>query len=103
MGKIRTTYTTYTPESIEQGDSADNGWIDEDGETVAGVHEAVRFLRNAGVTEASGSHFHKGVWYSTEPSYTDYGTGEQEERSYHLSGFTMNQERRVFEAMKARR
>jgi hypothetical protein len=104
---IRTTFSRTTPESVEQGDFSETGWIDEDGvdmtpepdtdETV--VDNAVRFLRYEGVIEASSSSFHRGIWYSTEWSTIDYRTGEEEERSYHLHGFTEEQEREVYERM----
>jgi len=71
-----------------------------DGLNLADV--TVRYLHAEGCYEASASHFHPGVWYSTEWSTTDYRTGEQEERNYHLVGFTEEQEREVFEKFKQR-
>jgi len=111
--RVAITFSRTTPESVEQGDFSESGWIDqegvdmtpeesdlEDGLNLADV--TVRYLHAEGCYEASASHFHPGVWYSTEWSTTDYRTGEQEERNYHLVGFTEEQEREVFEKFKQR-
>jgi hypothetical protein len=111
--RVTITFSRTTPESVEQGDYSESGWIDqegvdmrpeesdlEDGLNLADV--TVRYLHAEGCYEASASHFHPGVWYSTEWSTTDYRTGEQEERNYHLTGFTEEQEREVFEKFKQR-
>src|SRR5580704_4640067 len=107
---IRTTFSRMTPESVEQGDFSETGWIDEDGvsmvpydEDMSAVDMAVKFLRYEGVVEASSMQFHKGIWYSTEWSVIDYGTGEEEERSFHLEGFTEEQEREIFNELFAKR
>lgn len=108
MPRIKTTFTLYTPESIEQGDAAEHGWIDEEGQEIEAdpefdetvVGEAVRFLRDVGIVEASSSHFHKGVWYSGGDS--DFDTGEIEQRSYHLYDFTVEQEQEIFNLMTRR-
>jgi hypothetical protein len=101
MGIIRTTYETITQESAEDGEVADSGWIDEEGESM-GPADAIRFLRGNGAIHASSSRFHPGVWYSTDAEQ-DYCTDEWETRSYHLSRFTLNQQRRIWEAVTGRK
>lgn len=102
---IRTTFSKIIPAGEDEYPDTEDGWIDEEGvsmvpedyeadETV--VSKAVKFLRKEGVTEASSTAFHPGVWYSTEYSVTDYGTGEEEQRSFHLDGFTEEHEREVY-------
>jgi len=105
--RIRISYSTYTEESIEAGDAADHGWIDEEGvemdpdewdleEGTTAAQKAAKFINDAGAYHASSSHFHPGIWYTDDPQVTDYGTGETEERSYHLSGFTPEEEQFIF-------
>jgi len=112
---IRISFSRTTPESAEAGDTSDSGWENEEGEpieldkydiedglTLADI--AAKFLKDEGasVSFASASHFHPGVWYSTEPSIIDYGTGEREERNFHLAGFTAEQEKAVWDKMHER-
>lgn len=105
--RIRTTFSRVTPESAEQGDTSSTGWIDDEGEDmtpdefdvedgVTTVDKAVKFLFDAGAYHASSSHFHVGCWYHTEYTCVDYHTAEEEERSYHLDGFTEAQQREIF-------
>jgi hypothetical protein len=106
--RIRTTFSTITPESAEQGDFAETGFIDEEGaeiepdedETLA--QAAARWLESEGASEASSTQFHRGVWYSTEYD-TDYRTGEEEQRSFHLKDFTPEEEREVWDWFHAGR
>lgn len=111
---IKTTFDKVTPESAAEGDVSDRGWIDEEGEEIAldsydreeGItiaKKAANWLRDAGASEASSTRFHKGVWYSTEYGVTDYRTGEEEQRSFHLKGFTGKEERQIFDLMNRRR
>ena len=109
---IRTTFSRITPaEGADEEPDEEHGWIDEEGvdmepdeddreEGFTAVDKAVKFLKTEGVMEASSTAFHPGVWYSTEWSVTDYGTGEEEERSYHLKGFTPDEERDIYRALK---
>lgn len=93
------------------GYEEEHGWIDEEGvefepdefdieegmtpsESI--VEQAVKFLQDEGAMHASSSHFHIGVWYSTEFSVTDFGTGEEEERSFHLKDFSPEEEAEIF-------
>jgi hypothetical protein len=97
-----------TPESAEEGDFAETGWLDEEGVEIEKedgpgyVKGAVKFLRNEGISEASSSAFHKGVWYSR---YNDvnYRDGSQQTDSYHLKGFSEKEEREVFKALAGKR
>lgn len=111
--RICITYSRTTPESVEQGDFSESGWENEEGvsmypdefdkeEGLTAVDLAVKFLRNEGAYDSSSSHFHPGVWYSTEWSTIDYRTGEQEERNFHLVGFTEEQEKEVWEKFHQR-
>lgn len=109
--RIVTTFSRVTP--LDDGSDypyeEEHGWIDEEGRTIDAdstgsyVEDAVRFLRDEGAIHASSTQFHKGIWYSTEYSTTDYGTGEEEERSFHLKGFTEEEEREVYDALKRRK
>ena len=110
---IKETFTLYTPESVEAGDAAERGWIDEEGadmtpdeydreEGLTAVDKAVKHLRNEGATQASSTDFHKGIWYSSMHA-EDPRTGEQEEHGFHLDGFSPEEERAIFEQMTARR
>jgi hypothetical protein len=112
---IRSTFSRITPgEGDDDEPDEEHGWIDEEGvdmepdeydreEGLTAVDKAVKFLEREGVMEASSSAFHPGVWYSTEYSVTDYSTGEEEQRSYHLKGFTPDEEREVHRALKSGR
>jgi hypothetical protein len=109
--RITTTYQTVTPESAEHGDFADCGFEDEDGypcvpededETV--VSMAVSFLTDKGVMEPScWPTWGIGTWYSTEPQIEDYSTAEEISYSFHLKGFTEDQERAIYAALFPKR
>jgi len=112
--RITITFSQITPESAEQGDHSDSGWIDEEGvpmepdnfdyEEGLGVADlAAKYLQREGATEASASFFHPGVWYSTGYQTIDYGTGTEEERNYHLKDFTEDEERQVWNLLHPRR
>jgi len=68
----------------------------EDAESA--VDMAVQHLKDAGVQHASSSHFHRGMWYSTEPEQ-DIHTGVHRERSYHPTGFSHTEEREIAKRM----
>ena len=110
--RIRVSYSQTTPESAEAGDFSESGWIDEEGkemtpdrwdreEGLTAVDLAVKFLRDEGANETSGSHFHPGVWYYSDWQ-TDYHTGTQEERSYHLVDFSPEEEQAIWTKMHER-
>lgn len=103
--RIRISYSTYTEDSIANGDTADHGWEDEegvemdldewdieDGTTVA--QKASKFLNDKGAIHPSSSHFHPGIWYSD--SNNDWRGDELVEYHYHLSGFTPEEEEDIF-------
>lgn len=109
--RILITYEIVTPESAEQGDAEERGWIDEDGvsmkpdkydtqDGITAVDKAIKFLKDEGVTEASSSRFDKGTWYTNYEYDEDYSTGATESRSYHLKGFTEAEERAIFNAIR---
>lgn len=110
---IDITFSRTTPESAEAGDFSETGYEDEGislepdeydrEEGLTPVDLAVKFLKNEGATQPSSSHFHKGIWYSTDWDVVSYRTGEEEERSFHLKGFSEREEHEVFDAMTRRR
>ena len=107
------TFSRTTPESAEAGDFSETGFEDEgislepdkydreDGLTA--VDLAVKMLKTEDADEPSSTRFHKGIWYSTSWQVVSYRTGEEEERSFHLKGFSEREEREVFEEMTRRR
>lgn len=92
---IRISYEIITPESAEDGDVEERGWEDEEGTEYDDVEEAIRLLRGS---EPSSSEFHKDVWYT---SYGDQDThdGSTTNLSYHLSGWSEEDERTIYEAV----
>lgn len=110
--RILTTYNKTTPESVEQGDFSESGWEDEDGvdmtpdewdreDGLTAATKAAKWLQDKGAYNTSASHFHPGMWYSTEWS-SDYRTGEETEYNFHLKGFTEAEEQEIFELMRRR-
>lgn len=102
--RVRISYEVITEESAREGDAAERGWENEDGELMIDdgedredlVDNTVRFLQDNGAMDASSSHFHPGVWYTTSDPDTDMRTGETTYRSYHLVEFTPEEEREIF-------
>jgi len=103
---IKTTFTIVTEESAQDGDFAESGYLDEDGvsmepdefdieEGLSCVDLAVKFLKGNGVISASSSRFHVGTWYSSEDD-TDMRSGDCETHSYHLEGFSPEEEEAIF-------
>lgn len=103
--KIVSYYETWSPEDVEIGETDDRGKLGEwsveledydieEGLTHADV--AAKYLLDRGAVEPSSSHFHPGIWYSTYED-VDYRTGERTVESYHLKGFTKEEEREVWE------
>lgn len=78
MIKYRETFEIVTPESAEQGDVADSGFIDENAE--ATFRDMVKLLRG---TEPSNSPADASCWYTAYNFDHDYRTGAEESRSYH--------------------
>ena len=109
--RIATTYQIVTPESAEAGDFSDQGWEDEEGvsmipdqydaeDGITAVDKAVKFLKDKGGNEPSSSQFNVGVWYSTPDPDRDYHTGEETYYSFHLKGFTSEEEKVIFDKMR---
>lgn len=96
--KIAVSYSKITDESAKDGDFSEVGWEDEDGREVDNVEEAVEFLQSEGVMEPSCSCPRVGVWYDTEGQMDMY-TGETTIRSYHLKGFTPEQELKIYKKL----
>ncbi len=110
--RITCTYEIVTPESAADGDVAERGFEDEDGqsmlpeddddEDVTVASNAVKFLKDNGATEPSSSQWHAGLWYSTPDADIDHRTGEATYHSYHLVDFAPEEEREVFDLLHSR-
>lgn len=96
--RIKSSFGTITEESAKEGDFAETGWEDEEGEIFESVEEAAEFLENRGVIEASSSCFHPGVWYDTEGTM-DPRTGETTISSFHIENATPRQEEKIFKKL----
>ena len=106
------TYSTITPESAEQGDDAESGWIlpgmwkfplrDEDGEheetlddarngefDLTDLDEIINFAESLGICEDSGN------WMSSIDPDENYETGEDTFYSLHLEGVTPSTYNRI--------
>lgn len=112
--KIRTTFQTVTPESAENGDFSEQGWEDQEGvsmvpdeydveDGITAVNKAVDFLFDKGGTEPSSSQFSPNTWYSTPDADHDYSTGEDTYYSFHLVGFTPEEEKEIFDTIHNKR
>ena len=112
---ITSTYQIVTPESSEQGDYAEQGWKDEEGESmipdeydtedgVTAVDKAVEFLEKNGANEPSSSPTINigNTWYSTSSPDIDYTTGAETYYSYHLKGFTPEEEQEIYKRITKR-
>jgi hypothetical protein len=110
--RILVTYEIVTPESAEQGDAEERGWIDQDGQTMAPDAEeaseghtpvtlAYDSLYRCGASQPSCTGSGLGAWYTCDEHSTDYRTGAAESRSYHLEGFTPEQEQAIWELVQA--
>jgi len=111
---IAVAYAVYSFDTDGEEVEEDRGWLhspdhpicmepDEfdvaEGRGVANL--AVDFLRGEGATEASASHFHAGVWYiAREEMNVD---GQVHQKTYHLRGFTPEEELCVFRRMVGNR
>jgi len=98
MRTLDITYQQVTPESAEIGDFSETGFKHQNIE-LDSVQDAIDELISGGVTEASSSHFHPGIWYSTEFNTICYKTGTDESESYHLSGFTEAEEKQIYNSV----
>lgn len=93
---VRESYDIVTPESAEDGDAAERGWIDEDG-TEYTFRELVELLEG---TEPSSGQFHEGLWYSRtldqNPRDASYET-----RAYHLVNASLRVQRRLYSVLNS--
>lgn len=112
--RVRITFHAITPESAENSDWSDSGWIDEEGvsmepdaydieDGVTAVDKAIKSICGEGATEASSSDFHAGIWYSETDGNQNYRTGETTFREFHPSGFTVEEQREIYEGIVNRR
>ena len=126
MPKILETYEIWTPEDAEIGATDGQGWIDEEGyEIEPDKYDFEEFLEENELPEdtpdeeirdsviamlaadyledhyvdTGGASFSPGLSYTNYNYDEDYETGGKEQRSYHLEGFTPEQEKFIFEAL----
>jgi len=97
--KIKVTYDIVTPESAEQGDFAETGWENQEGEVFDSVEDAIEWLKREGIDHASSSAFHENIWYTGQED-EDYKTGAVKRLSYHLKGFSKDEQKQVYDAIK---
>lgn len=115
------TYDIVTPESAEQGDVEEHGFLDTAGNQipldyenlqrpadediqhpVSGAEEAAKMiLDDLGFVEASSSSWHKGLWYSQADGDTDFRTGDETRKAAHLYGFSEREEYWVWQLVNA--
>jgi len=113
----RVTISFYTVCFGESGDcndyTEDYGWENEDGidcqpdeydaeDGITAVEKAVEAITGNDCVYPSSSAFHPGVWYTSADGVTDYATGENTQYSYHLEGFSEEEQRTVFEKINRR-
>lgn len=97
---VSRTYSETTPESAEDGDSSDAGFVYED--EPQSFREVVSALREC--SEVSQSPVTTGhVWASTEYTTVDYRTGTDRSESIHVNAIndkapTAHQMKRLFRA-----
>jgi hypothetical protein len=111
---ITITYEIWGEEDLEAGDTDRRGWIDEEGESMApdaddraeglsAVDKAVSWLEYHGAYEGSeGGARAASRWWTNHEHDIDYRTGEVEQRSYHLHGFTEAEKRAIQLRMEKR-
>jgi len=109
---ITVSYDTVTPESAEEGDVAESGWEDEEGvdmtpdeidveDGISAVDKAVDYLQKNGPMEPSSSQFTPHTWY-THYEGQDPSDGSETSYSYHLNGFTPEEEQEIYRRMTSK-
>ncbi len=78
---ISRTYTEITPESAENGDFSDNGFISEN-EAVT-FSELIQLMKRHPHASEYPNYGSTHVWYSTGYEVEDYGTGTERQESIH--------------------
>lgn len=116
MRLIKITYEIVTPESAEQGDIAESGWIDEEGtpvepdefdieemgEPLAVAKCAAKIIGHC-VEASDYPKCHPGhTWYTDADGDTDYSTGAVTRQSYHLEGFSEEEEVELYAELTGR-
>ncbi|MCK9417360.1 hypothetical protein M0Q97_12015 [Candidatus Dojkabacteria bacterium] len=107
---ITTSYRKIIPDENYIGFEEENGWEDEEGESmlpdeydieegITTIDNAYKFLKKNYAIEASSSHFNKGIWYSTDEE-DEFVSSEETRYSFHLNGFTEQEEEAIFNMFK---
>jgi len=99
--RLNTCYDIITPESAEDGDFAESGFICE-GEKFTSFESLADHIISEGATEASSYPFTPGCWYVCNDYDTDYVTCAVENRSYHVTGLSDKQERELYRRVTGR-
>lgn len=103
---IRTSYETWDEEAKEAGETDDKGWKDEKGEDWSKdvdetpAKDAGKWLKKKGVTPSSKT-FVKGLTYSE--TNTDIKSGEETILTYHLSGWTAEEEKEIYDIVTGKK
>ncbi len=79
---ISRTYSETTPESAEDGDFSETGFITEKEEV--SFRELVDLMSNHNLASCSGGNFNTYVWFSCGSFTSDYSTGTEREESIHF-------------------
>lgn len=107
---IRISYEVITPESAEIGEVSERGWIDEEGVVIEpddGDIEDAGSVLWAVVNAAVGVIGHRQqpssypcspgfTWYTESDGDEDYATDAVTYKSWHLSGFTPEEEHAIY-------
>lgn len=115
MRTIKRTYTIVTNESARDGDFAECGELDSteiapdeldieeyEGESAAAVALAVKFIGNC-VEASDYPKCHAGhTWYTDADGDIDYSTGDETRNSYHLDGFSDEEELAIYAELTGR-
>lgn len=108
--RIDTYLEIVTEESAANGEAESNEQVSalweesdaaEDSSPEELVDSACAALMRTGVSEASASFFHPGVWYnSQQEAEYDEGRTYWTQQSYHLKNFTEDEEKRIYAFLK---
>jgi len=117
MRRIRITFQTVSEESAENGDFEETGWINEEGETVepddydvdehgsesaAAVALAVKII-GRGCEASDYPNVCVGhTWYTETDADVDYSNGNETTQSFHLDGFSEEEERAIYSEITGR-
>lgn len=120
MRRIRIAYAVITPETAGFGDYADSGWENEEGvciepddfdvdefgdESAAYAVLAAQFIydRSSGCEASTYPDCCPGhTWYSDSDGEKDYRDGSETYRSFHLDGFTEDEEHAIYTLLTGR-